>query len=114
MCHQMGNCLAIRSAFHGRHICGYNGAMKSVSLRQARDSLSRYVDEVSSEHEIIRITRHGHGAAVLMSEDDLESLHETLFWLSQPGIREDIDAAERVGDEEALSAEDVRARYGLL
>ena len=48
------------------------------------------------EHEILRITRHGHSAAVLMAEDDLESLHETIFWLSQPGIREDVADARTV------------------
>ncbi len=48
------------------------------------------VDVADREHEIIRITRDGHGTAVLMSEDDLESLHETQFWFSQPGISEDL------------------------
>lgn len=41
-------------------------------------------------HEIIQITRHGHPSAVLMSADDLESLQETIHWLSRPGIREDL------------------------
>ncbi|MCU1478876.1 MAG: prevent-host-death family protein [Subtercola sp.] len=88
--------------------------MKTVALSEAKDKLSALVDEADREHEIIRITRHGHGAAVLMSEDDLESLHETLFWLSQPGIREDIAEAEKaVADGRTTSAADVRARYGL-
>lgn len=69
--------------------------MKTVGLSEAKDRLSALVDEVDREHEIARITRHGRGAAVLMSEDDLESLHETLFWLSQPGVRDDIAEAER-------------------
>lgn len=30
-----------------------------------------------------------------MAADDLESLHETLYWLSQPGVRESVDKAER-------------------
>lgn len=88
--------------------------MKTVALSEAKDKLSALVEEADREHEIIRITRHGHGAAVLMSEDDLESLHETLFWLSQPGIREDLsESRQAVEDGHTVSAKDVRARYGL-
>ena len=88
--------------------------MKSVALSEAKDKLSALVDEAEREHEIIRITRHGRGAAILMSEDDLESLKETLFWLSQPNIREDItDARRAVEHSETISAAAVRARYGF-
>lgn len=88
--------------------------MKSVALSEAKDKLSTLVDEAEREHEIIRITRHGRTAAVLMSEEDLDSLHETLFWLSQPGTREDIaDATTAAAGGQTLSAADVRARYGL-
>jgi prevent-host-death family protein len=88
--------------------------MKTVALSEAKDKLSALVDEADREHEIIRITRHGHGAAILMSEDDLESLHETLFWLSQPGIREDIAEARQAAHEgRTFSAAEVRARFDL-
>lgn len=88
--------------------------MKTVALSEAKDKLSALIDEVEREHETIRITRHGNGVAVLMSEDDLESLHETLFWLSQPGIREDL-AKSQLADQQGqtVSAKDVRARYSL-
>ncbi len=69
--------------------------MKTVPLGEAKDKLSGLVDEAESTHEIITITRHGRAAAVLMSADDLESLHETLYWLSQPGIRDSVADAER-------------------
>ncbi|CAN5360819.1 type II toxin-antitoxin system antitoxin RelF [soil metagenome] len=88
--------------------------MKTVALSEAKDKLSALVDEAEREHEIIRITRHGHGAAVLMSEDDLESLQETLFWLSQPNVRGDIAEAEQAAKGgQTVSAADARARYGL-
>lgn len=88
--------------------------MRTVALSEAKDKLSALVDEAEREHEIIRITRHGRGAAVLMSEDDLESLHETLFWLSQPGVREDVaESRQAASDAQTISANDARARYGL-
>ena len=88
--------------------------MKTVALSEAKDRLSALVDEAEREHEIIRITRHGRGAAVLMSEDDLESLRETLFWLSQQGVRDDIAEAEReAAAGRTVSAAELRARYGM-
>ena len=88
--------------------------MKTVALSEAKDKLSALVDEADREHEIIRITRHGQSAAILMSEDDLESLHETLFWLSQPGIRDDIaESRQALADGQTLSGDDLRARFGL-
>lgn len=88
--------------------------MKDVALSDAKNRLSALVDEAEHEHEIIRLTRHGRAAAVLMSEDDLESLRETVFWLSQPDVRDDVAQAERdLSEGSAVSADEVRARYGL-
>lgn len=88
--------------------------MKTIPLSEAKDKLSALVDEADTTHEIVQITKHGRPAAVLMSADDLESLHETLFWLQQPGIREDIADGERKHDKgEGFNAEELRARYGL-
>ncbi len=51
---------------------------------------------------------------MLMSADDLESLHETLFWLQQPGIHEDLAHGERQFENgETVGADQLRARYGL-
>lgn len=88
--------------------------MRTVPLGEAKDKLSGLVDEAASTHEIITITKHGRPAAVLMAVDDLESLHETLYWLSQPGIRESVVEAER---EHAAglttSGQELRAEFGL-
>jgi len=88
--------------------------MKTVALSEAKAQLSALVDEVEGTHEIVQVTRHGHPAAVIMSAEDLESLHETLVWLSQPGVREDVAAArEAAAAGRATSGGDLRARYGL-
>ena len=90
------------------------GGMKAVPLGEAKDKLSALVDEAEATHEIITITRHGRPAAVLMSADDLESLQETLFWLSKPGIRESIAEAEREYAAGATTnGADLRAEFGL-
>ena len=83
--------------------------MTSVPLSEAKDRLSALVDQAVATHDIVTITKHGRPAAVLMAADDLESLRETVFWLSQPGVRQDIAAAEG----ERVTLEQVRAELGL-
>ncbi len=88
--------------------------MRSRPLGEAKDKLSALVDDVESTHEIITITRHGRPAAVLMAADDLESLQETVFWLSQPAIRDKIAAAEReYAQGSTVSGESLRDEFGL-
>jgi PHD/YefM family antitoxin component YafN of YafNO toxin-antitoxin module len=49
-----------------------------------------------------------------MSADDLESLQETVFWLSQPGIDEDFADAEReYAQGSTASGDDLRDEFGL-
>lgn len=88
--------------------------MTTVPLSEAKDTLSALVEAAEKTHDIVTITRHGRPAAVLMSVDDLESLHETLFWLSQPGIHESIAQAEKdYAEGNTISGEELRAEFGL-
>ena len=88
--------------------------MRTVPLSEAKDKLSALVEEADSTHEIIQITRHGHPSAVLMSADDLESLQETIHWLSQPGIHEDLDQAKRdIASGNTTSGDDLRREFGF-
>jgi prevent-host-death family protein len=88
--------------------------MRSIPLGEAKDKLSALVDDAESTHDIITITKHGRPAAVLMSADDLESLQETVFWLSQPEIRDTIAAAEReYADGSTVSGDALRNEFGL-
>lgn len=88
--------------------------MTTIPLSEAKDKLSAIVEQAETTHDIVTITRHGRPAAVLMAAADLESLHETLFWLSQPGVRDDIEGARRdVEADRTTSAADLRAEFGL-
>lgn len=88
--------------------------MTTLPLTEAKAKLNELVEDAVSTQQRITITRHGRPAAVLLSVDDLESMEETLFWMSQPGIHEDISAARaeeasgRLQDEAAI-----RRRYGV-
>src|SRR2546422_11195479 len=52
--------------------------VKTLSLSEVKAKLSELVDEGESRDERIVITRKGRPAAVLVSQDDLDSWQETL------------------------------------
>ena len=88
--------------------------MRSEPLGEAKDKLSALVEDAETTHDIITITKHGRAAAVLMSADDLESLQETVYWLSQRGMREDIAQAEReYAEGSTISGDALREEFGL-
>ena len=75
-------------------IRAYDGAMQTVPISKVKDKLNEYVDSVAITHDQVTITKNGSPAAVLIGADEWESIQETLFWLSQPGIRDTIAEAE--------------------
>ena len=88
--------------------------MTTVPLTEAKAKLNELVDDAVTTHERVTITRHGRPAAVLISVDDLESMEETLYWQSQPGVRDDLDATRREATAAELHDEAaVRRRYGV-
>ncbi|MBC2592457.1 type II toxin-antitoxin system Phd/YefM family antitoxin [Rhodococcus aetherivorans] len=88
--------------------------MTTVPLGEAKDKLSALVDSAEATHDIITITRHGKPAAVLMSADDLESLHETIYWLSRSGTAESVAVADReYAAGQTASLDELRAEHGL-
>jgi prevent-host-death family protein len=68
--------------------------MQTTSLSDLKAHLSEYAERAEVEHEQYTITRNGRPAVVMVSAEDWESVQETVFWLSQPGIREDLAQAE--------------------
>jgi antitoxin YefM len=60
--------------------------MTTLPIADARAQLSKLVDEASSTHERIEITKNGHRAAVLMGADDYDAMRETIAVLSDPAL----------------------------
>lgn len=88
--------------------------MTTIPLTDAKAKLNELVEEAVAMHEQITITRRGRPAVVLVSVDDWESLQETLFWQSVPGIHDDIAEARRERAQGRDFGEDeVRAAVGL-
>jgi prevent-host-death family protein len=63
--------------------------MKTITGSKAPEKLYRLLDEAASSHEPIQITGKRNNV-VLISEEDWNSVQETLYLLSIPGMRESI------------------------
>jgi prevent-host-death family protein len=63
--------------------------MQTIPVTKAREMLYKLLDEVTVTNEPVRITGR-RGAAVLVSEEDWRAIQETLYLLSNPGMRESI------------------------
>jgi antitoxin YefM len=81
--------------------------MSTITATSARKSFFELMKGVNQKHEIYHIS-HKDGAAVLMSEEEFESLQETLDLLSTKGFREDFDrASKEVEKGDTVTFEDV-------
>ena len=63
--------------------------MTTLNATEARSKLYNLIDETAETHQPIIITGKRKNA-VLLSEEDWNSINETLFLLSIPGMRESI------------------------
>jgi prevent-host-death family protein len=86
--------------------------MQRLPISKVKDRLNDLVNATSTTHEQVTITKNGTPAAVLIGIDEWESLQETLFWLSQPGIRESIrEATTGVASGRVYTEEEIRAEF---
>ena len=63
--------------------------MTTLNATEARSKLYKLIDETSETHQPIMITGKRKNA-VLLAEEDWNSINETLFLLSISGMRESI------------------------
>jgi prevent-host-death family protein len=88
--------------------------MQTLPISKVKDKLNEFVDAVSLTHDQVTITKNGAPAAVLVGADEWESLQETLFWLSKPGILDDVAQARKESAEGDTASEDeIRAEFGV-
>lgn len=75
------------------------GVMKSISYTALRKNLSTVLDTVEKDHIPYHIIRKNHKNMILLTEEDYESIQETLYLLSNPinanRIKESIEQAEK-------------------
>jgi antitoxin YefM len=80
--------------------------MKTITASRARSELFSLLKGTVKGHRQVRITSK-EGNTILMSEEDYESLVETLELLSEPGLKESIRKAEKeIENGETISIEE--------
>lgn len=88
--------------------------MQTVPISKVKDKFSEYVDSVNITHDQVTITKNGSPAAVLISAEEWDSIQESLFWLSQPGIRETIAEADAdIAAGRTHGEDSIRAEFGV-
>ncbi|MBK3776363.1 type II toxin-antitoxin system prevent-host-death family antitoxin [Azospirillum sp. YIM DDC1] len=58
--------------------------MGHVSYSELRQNLARYMDEVCDSHAPLVVTRQNARSVVMISEEEFESMQETLHLLRSP------------------------------
>jgi prevent-host-death family protein len=93
--------------------------MQILPISKLKDKLNEFVDAVTLTRDQVTITKNGSPAAVLIGYEEWESLQETMYWLSQPGIRDavveadaDIAAGRTYGEGEIRSEFGVPRQHG--
>lgn len=88
--------------------------MQTMSISAAKAKLNELVDQAVTTHEHVMITKNGAPAAVMVSAEEWESIQETLFWQSQPGLLTDVARArEEYEAGQTMSGDEMRRRHGL-
>ena len=84
--------------------------MTTLSLADARASLSKHIESAVTTHERFEITRNGARVAVLLSAEDYDALLETVDILSNPDEVSALRTAIAELDiDDVSSADEVRA-----
>jgi antitoxin YefM len=68
--------------------------MSTMSLAEAKAHLSEVVRRVSTQHERVTVTVHGHASVVLLAPEDLERLEETIAVLADSELLLQLTEAE--------------------
>ncbi len=88
--------------------------MQTLPISKVKDRLNELVDAASVTREQVTITKNGSPAAVLIGAQEWESIQETLFWLSQPNVREDLaEARADIASGRTYSEAEIRAEFGV-
>ena len=64
--------------------------MKILPLSEVKNNLSKLVEQLTTTHEEITVTRNGHAAAIIMSPEEFEGWKETMEILADKEFTQEI------------------------
>ena len=68
--------------------------MKTLSLTEVKNRFSELADDLEATHDHLTVTRNGRPSVVVLSAEEWESITETMFWLSVPGLLENLEKSK--------------------
>ncbi len=84
--------------------------MSTMSLAEVKAHLSELIHRVQTEHDRVTVTVHGKPSAVLISQEDLESLQETIAVLSDESlVRQLLESENEIAQGKGETLEELTA-----
>ncbi|MGB3292994.1 MAG: type II toxin-antitoxin system Phd/YefM family antitoxin [Phormidesmis sp.] len=80
--------------------------MDYLSVKEAKDSLYRLIDDAAEHHKPVVISGKRNNA-VLISKEDWDAIQETIYLTSIPGMRDSIKQAAAEPDEDCIPLENL-------
>jgi antitoxin YefM len=81
--------------------------MSHISYTDFRQHLAKYMDEVWDSRAPLRVTRQNARSVVMLSEEEYESMVETLHLLRSPANAERLLRSTKSADAKRLSEHDI-------
>ncbi len=81
--------------------------MKEINIKEDNPTLSSLIDNINQDNQATMITVDNNKQAVLVSVDEWNSIQETLYLISIPGVKDDLIEGKNTDWEDCTPLEDV-------
>ena len=81
--------------------------MKQITVHETNPTLSSLIDKVNDSHQATMIIIDDNKKAVMLSVEEWNSIQETLYLLSIPGVKDDLLKGKNTQWEDCTPLEEV-------
>ena len=81
--------------------------MKNITIKETNPALSSLIEKVNETNQATLVTLEKNKKAVLVPLEEWNSIQETLYLLSIPGIKEDLLEGKNTNWEDCTPIEDI-------
>jgi antitoxin YefM len=81
--------------------------MKEIHIQENNPTLASLIDNINQSNQAAMITIEKNKKAILVSVDEWESIQETLYLISIPGVKDDLIEGKNTDWEECTPLEEI-------
>lgn len=81
--------------------------MKEINIKESNPTLSDLIDNLNESNQATMITINHDKKAVLVSVDEWNSIQETLYLISIPGVKDDLIEGKNTDWEDCKPLEEI-------